>query len=130
MKKFRVYKEGYVLKDNEYMLKIRIGKPSTGFLSKFNKSGSMPVAFDNWGTTYHNPVKLPIYVFEERPRSGWKLHSWRFGQSQNWATVIHPEGFTLEIYLQQFLEIIEENTIINGVIQGSFYWADNKLIRV
>lgn len=50
-------------------------RPDTGFLSKFNKNGSMPVAFDGWGTSYHSPAKLPIYIFEEKPRSGWKLQS-------------------------------------------------------
>ena len=97
------------------------------------QKGKLPVAFDDWNDGYRyssTPYeKLPIYVFKEVPRSGWKLVNWRFGQSQNWASVSHPEGFTIEIYLQQFLEIIEKNVITNGVIAGEFYWKDNRLVK-
>jgi len=71
---------------------------------------------------------LPTYVFKETTREGWKLISWRFGQSQNWAILLHPERFTVEIYLNQFLEIMQNNTIINGEIIGKFYWKDHTLI--
>lgn len=128
MTKYKKYEPGYVLKENEYMLKIRKGSPSTGFLTKKNKDGSVPVAFGSWGEGYGSTTKLPVHVFEEKFRSGWKLSSWRFGQSQNWATLIHPEGFTLEIYLDHFLDIVQENTIVEGVIQGNFMWKGNTLI--
>lgn len=124
-----IYQEGRILEANEYLLKIRPGSPDTGFLSKYNKNGSMPVSFKDWGKTYPDYITLPVFVIEEKFRSGWKLHGWRFGQSQNWASLVHPEGFTVEIYLVQFLEIISTNTIINGVIQGDFKWEDNKLIK-
>jgi hypothetical protein len=61
--------------------------------------------------------------------SGWKIVKWRFGQSQNWATMKHPEGFTVEIYLQQLLELIQTHTVDAGVLIGKFYWKDNKLIK-
>jgi len=121
------YEAGYQLKENEYLFKNRSG---TGFLAKLNKNGTIPKNFDNWNIGYGtNITKLPIYVFEETYRSGWKLSSWRFGESQNWAKVICPEGFSLEIYLQQFLSIVQNNTIVNGEIIGEFMWKENKLIK-
>lgn len=39
----------------------------------------------------------------------------------------HPQGFTVEIYLQQLLEIIQEHTVDAGVLIGEFRWADNRL---
>jgi len=136
---YKVYTEGYVLEKDEYLLKIRksdatdgrgsYSKIDTGFFSKFTQKGQLPKAFDEWGTNYYNREKFPAYIFKETFRSGWKLLSWRFGQSQNWARVIHPEGFTLEIYLQQFLEIMQNNTVIDGEIIGEFKWQDNKLIK-
>jgi hypothetical protein len=127
------YEDGYKLLENEYLLKLRKGiyrdaDLVTGFLSKYTQKGAIPKAFQDWGKTPPKYENLPIYIFTEIPKSGWKIYSWRFGQSQNWATVIHPDGFTLEIYLDQFLEIVKNNTIIAGEIQGCFYWKDNKLV--
>jgi hypothetical protein len=89
----------------------------------------MPKAFADWGKTYNDRTPLPTYVFEETFRSGWRILSWRFGQSQNWATMRHPEGFTVEIYLQQLLELIKMNTVDAGVLIGEFKWSDHKLIQ-
>jgi hypothetical protein len=133
--KTQEYKEGYELKEGEYLLKIRppqacwqneISLP-TGFMTKFNKDGSVPVNFKSWGHRYGEDV-LPILVFKETFREGWKLRSWRFGKSQQWASLVHPDGFTVEIYLSQFLDIVKEFTIIKGEIQGEFKWEDNRLI--
>jgi hypothetical protein len=132
-KAWKEYTEGYVLGTDEYLLKIRpsglSSVPDTGFLAKLTQKGQLPKSFDEWGTNYHQRDKLPTIVHTETFSSGWKLLSWRFGQSQNWARVVHPKGFTLEIYLQQFLEIMQNNTIIHGKIQGEFKWQDNKLIK-
>ena len=128
-----LYQEGTKLGENQYLLKIRMDNYNdfeTGFLTKFNKDGSMPKAFVNWGVAYYNKEGIePIYIFEETFRKGWKLLDWRFGMSQNWATLIHPEGFTLEIYLDDFLEIAQNNTIKKGEIIGEFKWKANKLIK-
>jgi hypothetical protein len=140
----REYKEGDILKENEYLLKLRqdevyhsdkhawsLANHKTGFLTKLTKKGELPVAFRNWGGKRYGEsgVNHPIYVFEETYTRGWKIMSWRFGQSQNWATVLHPEGFTVEIYLQQLLEVIKENTVDEGVLMGKFKWEDYKLIK-
>lgn len=127
-----LYQEGAKLEENQYLLKIRPNgdRSKTGFLTKFNKDGSIPKAFKDWKYWYDpNKDPLPIYLFEETFRKGWKLQAWRFGMSQNWATVIHPEGFTVEIYLQDFLQIVQNNTIKNGEIIGEFKWEANKLIK-
>ena len=134
----RLYEEGYKLQENEYLLKIRLNTghrdyqvPKTGFMTKFNKDGSMPVAFKNWDANRWSVEKpeIPIYVHTEDFKEGWKLYSCRFGQSQNWAALIHPDGFTVEVYLEHFLGIIETNTLVNGEIKGKFKWKDYELIK-
>lgn len=124
------------LKDNEYLLKIRPKDNrwtthDTGFLTKYNKNGSMPKSFLDWGRTYGRTVNsLPeITLHVEDFNKGWKIVSWRFGESQNWATMLHPDGFTVEIYLQNLLELINTNTIKKGVLVGEFKWEDKKLIK-
>lgn len=124
----RKYKEGDVLAENEFLLKVR--RDATGFLTKFNKDGSMPKAFENWNMGYwDDKTELPIYVVKETPRMGWKLHEWRIGKSQEWAVMWHPDGYKVEIYLSNFLEIVKNHTIINGEIEGSWQWEANKLIQ-
>jgi len=129
----KLYKEGIKLEDGQYLLKIRPADKytsETGFLTKFNKDGSVPKAFKEWGVNRYQPTEeLPTYVFEETFRKGWKLEKWRFGMSQNWATVIHPEGFTLEIYLSDFLNIAKKNTIKKGEVIGEFKWENHKLVK-
>lgn len=125
----RNYTQGETLAENEYLFKLR--NDNTGFLTKLTKKGELPKAFEEWGGMRYgeNGKSLPIYVFEETAMSGWKIVKWRFGQSQNWATMRHPEGFTVEIYLQQLLELIQTHTVDAGVLIGKFYWKDNKLIK-
>lgn len=128
------YIKGYQLEEDEYLLKIRNNRDGTktGFLTKLTQKGELPKAFENWENQYWygrgEKEVCPIYIHKESFYKGWKLLKWRFGQSQNWATIIHPAGFTLEIYLNQFLEIALNNTIEDGEIQGEFKWENNKLI--
>lgn len=124
---------GQDLGPDEFLLKIRPSS-NTGFLTKLTQKGKIPLAFENWGHNKYpthglNDKPLQIYVFKEEFNKGWKIHQWRFGQSQNWATMIHPKGFTLEIYLTDLLNIIVNNTVIDGVIQGEFKWENNTLIK-
>lgn len=130
------------LGEDEYMLKIRPkekgnSKYDTGFLSKLNKDGSIPKAFDDWGVSrYHRynpnapkPESLPVTVHVETFKKGWKLVAWRFGMSQNWATMLHPDGFTVEIKLQDLLELLKNNTLKKGELVGEFKWKEHKLIK-
>lgn len=130
------------LLEDQWLLKLRSdsewdGKKwipdafKTGFLTKLTKKGELPKSFLDWGGTRYGESgrDLPIYVFQEEYRTGWKLLSWRFGQSQNWARVRHPEGFVVEIYLSNFLEVVQNSSIDQGVICEPYKWVDNKLIK-
>ena len=125
-KKFEKYKEGFILKEDEYLLKVNEYNtnefPDTGFMAKLNKDDSIPANFKNWNKD------LPIYKITEKFRPGWELSGWRFGMSRNWAILIHPLGFTVEIHMEHFLTLVQETTIIEGVIQGEFKWDKTKLI--
>lgn len=123
----KLYTEGYELKDNEYLLKIEgYGTPSGGFLTKFNKDGTIPVAFQKWG---NYPTEVPIYIHIEEAKRGWRLHKFRIGKSQNWAVLIHPDGFTVEIYLTNFLDILKKDVMRNCELEDSYKWESNKLIN-
>ena len=131
------YNEGYLLQDDEYLFKRRGfsyygDELDSGFLTKFNQNGTIPKAFIGWGKFYKDGQVVDndqIFVFTEVFAPGWKLNNWRIGKSQEWASMIHPGGFTVEIYLDSFLELVKENTIINGELQGEFKWKDKKLIK-
>jgi len=133
----KLYKEGEPLKENEFLLKIRVNpcKTNTGFMTKLNKDGSIPKAFKEWSVDkYWTPNSehdkdFSIFKVEERFRNKWKIEGFRYGKSQNWAILVHPDCFTLEIYLDDFLKIIKENIIEKGVIIGEFKWDNNKLIK-
>jgi len=126
------------LKENEYLLKIRPEEkgsktPPSGFLAKYTQKGEVPKSFDEWGVNYYwngpVPDPLPINLHIEDFKPGWKLFGYRFGKSQNWVEMIHPDGFILEIYMTNFLDIVEENVVDHGVIEGEFKWERNKLIK-
>lgn len=122
------------LKDNEYLLKIRpkgsrCTKLDTGFLTKYTQKGLIPKAFDEWNLGRYTPETLPITIHIEDYKSGWFIYEWRFGMSQNWATMIHPNGFTVEIYLDNLLEITKTNVIQFGELIGEFKWESHKLIK-
>lgn len=141
----REYTPGETLGENEFLLKLRDDSYrqwnsntqkyeehvhfKTGFLTKLTKKGEVPKAFESWGAIRYNGPKPDTYVWQETYRSGWKLKSWRIGKSQEWAKVQHPEGFQVEIYLSNFLEIVQNETIDQGVIVGEYRWEDNKLIK-
>lgn len=124
----RNYIKGYQLQENEFLLKKR---GSNGYMTKLTQKGQFPKAFDEWGARYYGEKStLPVYVVEEVFREGWKINGWRFGQSRNWAELMHPLGYTVEVHMEGFLELLKEITVINGQLQGSFKWSDSKeLIR-
>lgn len=118
---------GQKLGEDDYLLKINNHK--VGFLAKLTQKGQLPKAFDEWTTNYLQKTKLPVYFHSEDYAYGWELVQWRFGQSQNWAVMKHPKGFMVEIYLQQFLELLKNDTLHKGVLQGEYKWRANKLIK-
>jgi len=129
------YTEEYMLKENEYLLKIDVDNivndVPIGFMTRYNQNGTIPVAFKEWGHHYYTKGTTPlkVYVFEEVFNSGWKVLGWRWGTSQNWAVLEHPLHFGVEIYLLDFLSILKNTTIINGEIIGEYKWEARKLIK-
>lgn len=133
------YDETYgPLLEDQWLLKLREGSHKTGFLSKLTQKGALPVKFEDWNSTqsYNQETRkwdvakdTTVYVWQETYRSGWALKRWRIGKSQEWAVMQHPEGFLLEIYLSNFLEVSKQDTVDFGVLRGEYKWEDNKLIR-
>ncbi len=107
------------LGENEYLLKIYKGNHhrgipfNTGYMTKLTQKGEMPKPFKEW-------YDVPVYVVEETFQSGWILVSHRFGESQNWAVLLHPLEFTIEIHLTNFLELCQEITVTGGILLGRF----------
>lgn len=115
---------GELLGLDDYLLKLDTTN-NVGFLSKTNKDGSIPKNFQSW----RNYQDIETCLFKEIYRSGWKIISCRFWESQGLVRVIHPLGFQLEIYMTNFFELLQNNKIINGVLQGKFKWYKSTLIR-
>jgi len=131
----KLYEPGYILEENEFLLKIWDKYPSSpqypkvGFLTKFTQKGEIPKAFKYWGISYHHQTEPPIQIVKENFRSGWKIYGYRPGKSQDWAELVHPDGYTIEIYLSNLFEIINTCIIQSGVIIGKFKWNNHKLIK-
>lgn len=122
--KNKTYVTGYIPEEDEFLLKTSGEK---GFLTKLNKDKTVPKAFLEWPR--YSSSTDGIVIFKESFRKGWKIKSWRFGKSQNWATMVHPQGFTVEIYLQQLLELIKNSSIVDGELIGEFKWDSHNLIK-
>ena len=142
------YIPGQELAEDEYLLKLRYeygysygnnkyfrNGTITGFLSKLTQKGELPVKFRKWKPIYEDHKEgdidyRNIYVFKEFPRSGWSYVNYRHGESQSWIVMRHPEGFNVEIYLSNFLDLIKNSQIVNGQLEGQYYWKNHKLIPV
>lgn len=131
MNKELVNPEEVDLAENEYLAKW---SGNTAFLSKLTKKGTLPKAFASWrNETIRNgfPIvskPLPIYLHTETFRSGWAFVSYRIGVSQNWAKVRSPEGWVVEIYLRDLMDLVKRFDMKKGVIQGDFLWSNKTLI--
>ncbi len=139
------YNEGGIkLLASEYYLKLDVVSDElVGFLAKPTQKGKVPLSFVNWRTKHiknqnyqgdflDSKLKrreIDCYLFTEIFREGWEFVGFRWGQSQSWARVKHPVGFILEIYASNLKEIILENNLNKGVIEGMWKWEKNKLIK-
>lgn len=133
------YQPGDILEEGQYLLKTRPSyynkNEEVGFLTKFNKDGTIPKSFIRWGThhtingIYNQGENMPIFIVDEYFRPGWKIIEWRNGASQCWAKVLHPDGYILEIYLNNLFEIIADTTVVKNVLQGEYKWESNKLVK-
>jgi len=109
------------LKPNEFLLKIGY---NTGFLTKLNKNNTIPLPFKNWF------IDDPIYLHVEDYSNQWKIHSFRTGKSVSWAILIHPLGFTIEIHLEKFFDLITEQSvnIIDGRLDAYLKYENKRLV--
>ena len=130
---YELYTPDRKLLEDEYLLKIRTQYSTpTAFMTLLTQKGQLPKAFEQWDEYNYSTnerVKPPIYVFKETFRNDWKIVDWRFGESQNWASMRHPEGFLLEIKLQNLLQLIKKTTVTKGVLQGKYKWTYGNLIK-
>lgn len=120
------YTEGCKLRDADYLLKVYENASmnrTIGFMTKYNKDGSIPKAFKDWKNI------SDIYIISEVFNTRWKYLGYRIGKSQQWAIMQHPFGFELEIYLSNLNNLIQTSVIYNGVLDGAFKWHDKILIR-
>lgn len=126
-----IYKIGTELKDDEYLLKIKEGRTvPQGFLTKLTKDGRIPVRFRQWSTYYPDTqIPLPIYVVQESFRTGWRIYGCRFGESQNWAVLLHPDNYTVEIHMDEFISLLNSITVKDGELMGEFKWSPTKLLQ-
>lgn len=118
------------LKEDEYLLKLSggwgdetKGYPATGFLCKLTMKQVLHASFKRWGRDSQ------IYLHRETFSEGWKFHWVRCGKSQEWAQLIHPLGFILEIHLDNFVNLILKKTMVRGLIKGSYMWEYGKLVE-
>jgi len=115
------------LKETEFLLKVRPNHNAdmTGFMSKLNKNGTIPHAFSDWGQYWSatsGNQHSKTYLLEEKYRRNWKFRGLRHGQSTAWAVLLHPYGFTIEINANSFAKVIDEITMINGVLVTPCYF--------
>ncbi len=124
----RKFTEGYILEEDEFLLKIsgsgyREHNANKGFLTKFTQKGKIPLPFKNWHPD------LDIYVVKEEFRKGWKIVGFREGMSTTWVILVHPNNYTLEINISNFINLLKEITIDKGELIGEFRWEDHNLIQ-
>jgi hypothetical protein len=129
--------EKIVLKTSEWLLKVSVNnaepdplRRKKGFLTKLTKKGEIPEAFKMWPEAWrgHNEV-VPSKVHKEEFAEGWMVLGYRRGGSQDWAVLRHPKGFTLEIYLVDFMNMLPNITVEDGRLLGMFKWIGNDLMR-
>lgn len=129
----RKFKEGYVLQENEYLAKFsditHMDQFCIGFLSKYTLKGEIPKTFLSWRNYMNDSGPKEIFIHTEEFKSGWKFLRVRFGESQNWAVLVHPKNFLLEVYMNDFIELLKTTTMINCELQGNFKWKDKRLVK-
>lgn len=135
------------LKENEYLLKIRneaewttwegkvIPAHQTGFLTKLTKADKrLPKKFEEWGVRYNQELKakedtIPdTWIVEQNFQKGWKVDTYRRGTSADWTVVLHPEGYSLEIKTQNFMDLVGKITITKGLIKEALKWDNGELV--
>lgn len=120
------------LGEHEFLLKVH---NDVGFMTKLTKKNELPTAFTNWRGSWwsgqSNPVKT--YIITEAFRSGWRFVGLRHGTSTAWVILQHPYGFSVEINPSAFEDVVDQLTMVNGVIVTPCYYqakSKNALLKV
>ena len=128
-KELSLYVVGSPLLDDEFLLKFNKGSeriPGKGFMTKLNQTGTIPKPFLDWNKN----GDLEIFVIKEEYRTGWKIEGFRRGQSTDWVELVHPFGFTVEIYCdREFENQLKTLDISQGNIIGEFKWNNRRLLK-
>lgn len=79
---------------------------------------------DSWA----HSSKLPPLMIDNSPRSGFHLvtNVSRHSTSNVVWRCLHPEGFEFEITSDNFCDLLQTNTIVNGEIKGELFFTSNK----
>jgi len=119
----------YKLKEDEMLLKIRTSD-NYAFLTGLNKDGSVPKAFEDWHDGYYShATPIETQIVKEYPREGWEIIGWRSGKSQTWVVVKHPNGFLLEIRMENFMNQVLPFVSEGKKITGKWKWVKNYIER-
>ena len=101
-----------------------------GFATYEDNKGNIkkPISWKNWRDTSLEPIE----VDNSKPRSGFRLSTtnkrstdW-FGSGRHVIRITDPAGFDLEITPENLVELLHNNTMINGVLQTKCAWIWHK----
>lgn len=79
---------------------------------------------DSWARGYKKPEKEGLIVKND-PQEGFYLKDWtsRWHTQNKWFNVIDPRGFHLQLSAAALTDLINDATLIKGVIQGKCVWG-------
>ena len=89
---------------------------------------------NSWHSTSMDP--RPGLIVDNKPMKGFKIVGFasRWSTDNKTARISDPRGFELEIYIPNLVALIQDTTIVNGVIQDQLIWAregaNNALISI
>lgn len=121
------------LEKDQWLLKVAVDnyepnplRRKVGFLTKPTKTGNLPVAFADWRKYQVSPE---YKIHKEEFNSGWKVIGYRRGASQDWCVLLHPKGFTLEVYMVDFIHKVSSGviSIYCGEIREKCKWIGNNI---
>ena len=87
----------------------------------------------SWG---EKPSQKPGQILDNEPMHGFRIIGWsdRWSTDNKTARILDPRGFMLEIYIPNLIALIQDTTIVNGLIDSELVWAregaNNALISI
>jgi hypothetical protein len=104
-------------------------RPYSGGTTQTDKKATKSITDWVWNAKYRYNVEMPKNyepeILNNDPISGFKIDCAvsRYSTSNKYFTIFDPRGFSLQIDTYNLEEIIRENVISCGTIQGDFMWA-------